>query len=315
MRLSRRTAMALALLLGLLAVILGYLYLRGQKPSPELTQKVQLPVPLADIAGDTDLRKDMFTQAAFEAEQVPKEAITDPEQLQGLIALKDLPKGKPVLSTAVAKRSRSLALAYGIPQDYRAITVPVDDVSGVAGFIRPGDHIDLLAIFTDDTGKYSVVRTVLQDIEVLAVNTLTGAPSPEEKEQQEDEKKPKSRRGEENRTVTIAVTPHEAQMVAISHHRGELRMTLRRTGDGRMETLPRSQSWTLIGSFPVEKAVETTTTTAEPQPPSWSQMWGGPPTSQPQAQPAAKQPPAQPAKEPAVEVIRGSAREFVKPAD
>lgn len=312
MRLSRQTALALAFLLAALAVGLGYMFLRGKRPPREVIQKVQVPVPIADIPVETDLRRDMFEQASFDPEQVPKDAISDPENLHGRIALQALPKNQPVRASAVARRSTALAMAYGIPENYRAITVPVDDVSGVADFIKPGNHIDLLAIFTDQNDGHSVVKTVLQDILVLAINAVTTPPDSDQA-QEDKEEQPRSRRGEESRTATLAVTPHQAQLVALSHHRGEIRFTLRRIGDRHIETLAPSQSWSLVGPFPVKRSAEAPPAISNNmQPPSWTETWGGPPVERPPVAPD-KPEPKPTKKEPAVEVIRGSSREFVTP--
>ncbi len=308
MRLSRQTALALALLLAGLAVALGYLFLRGKQPPSEVVQRVQVPVPIADIPVETDLRRDMFKQMSFDPEQLPTDVVSDPDNLQGKFVLQELPQGKPIRASAIAARSTSLAMAYGIPENYRAITIPVDDVSGVADFIRPGDHIDVLAIFTESSGNYTTVQTILQDVLVLAINAVTTAPGNDGGEAEEG-KKPKSRRGEETRTATIAVTPHQAQLVALSHYRGELRLTLRRTGDRELESLSHSQSWSLIGPFPVKESKEPAPAITDMQPPAWAQTWGGPPVQAP----APEQPRPKPTKEPAVEVIRGSDREFVTP--
>lgn len=318
MRLSRQTALALAIMLGFLAVLLAYTYLRNRQPPVEVVQRVQLPVPMQDIPADVDLRRDMFHQLTFDVDQVPRDAITDPDRLHGRITLWELPKDKPVSASAVAVRSAALGLSYGIPEDRRAMAIPVDDVSGVANMIRAGDYVDVLAIFHDDTGKLSVVQTVLQDLEVLAINgspTGNGIKNGNGSVQEGEGEKPAARRGEDAKTVTLAVTAHEAQILALSHTRGQLRLTLRRTGDRDIVALGRSQSWSLIGSFPTVKPREEPTPPAPEPPPmqpgTWAEMWGGPPMPAPSAAPAAPAPP----KEPAVEVIRGSAREFIKPVE
>ncbi len=321
MRLPRRTAVALAMLLGLLAVAVAYVFLSGQREKiPDVPKTVELPVPIADIPARTDLRTDMFEQKSFETKKVPKGTISTAESLHGRLSLKTLKQGKVVAAKAVTMRSTSLALAYGIPEQYRAITVPVTDVTGVANFIKPGDRIDLLAIFTAEGGVASVVKTVLQDIEVLAVNAVTTPPEVKSEGGEEEKAKPKSRRGQEGRTITIAVTPRDAQIVALSHHAGKILMTLRRTGDGLTETLERSQSWTLVGCFPedagrpVEPGVGAPGRADAEQPPSWAEMWGAVEPGGPGAPPAAGAPTAKP-KEPSVEVIRGLSREYVTPED
>ena len=321
MRLPRRTAVALAMLLGLLAVAVAYVFLSGQREKvPAVPETLELPVPIADIPARTDLRTDMFEQKSFETKKVPKGTISTAESLHGRLSLKTLKQGEVVAANAVTMRSTSLALAYGIPEHYRAITVPVTDVSGVANFIKPGDHIDLLAIFTADSGAVSVVKTVLQDIEVLAVNAVTTPPEVKPEDGAQEEAQPRSRRGEEGRTVTIAVTPRDAQIVALSHHTGEIRMILRRTGAALIETLERSQSWTLIGNFPEGAGRPAEAGSGAPdraereQPPSWAEMWGAPEPAGPSAPPAVGAPAAKP-KEPSVEVIRGLSREYVTPDD
>lgn len=312
MRLSRQAALAVALTLGLAAVILGYFYLRGQQPVPEAPEKVQLPVPVNDVAAETDLTLAMFKPATFKPEDVPKGAIRDASKLHGRIALDPLPAGKPVAQEQVAQRSTSLAMAYGVPQGLRAITIPVNRISGVANFIRPGDHVDCVVLFTDSSGKYSLCQTVLQNIEVLAVNQTTEPTNGSSTESNQ----PEARGDSEGGNITVAVTPHQAQILALSNFRGEIHLALRRTGDTTIETLPPSKSWTLIGTFPTEKEKEQATPEPEPpQPPSWAEMWGRPPSEVPQRPTAAEPETKRPAETSGIEVIRGSSREYVNPAD
>lgn len=329
MRLSRQSALALALFLGLLAVALVWFALRSRQPASKPAESVQIPVARETIPANTDLTPEMFEQKTVESDKVPKDVITDSKQLTDRITLHELPQGEPVSVSAVVRRSISKALAYGIPENYRALTVAVDDVSGVANFIRPGDYIDLVGLFTDTSGELSVAITVLQDTLVLAVNSATEVP--EEKKEDEASEPSKSRRGDKDRMVTLAVTPHEAQLLALSDFRGELRMALRRTGDHALEILARSQSWSLVGGYPQVGAAAPNghgpgEMPAEPsmapgELPSWARTWGMPPTeggARPSAGTPATgpQPPSTPppSKKPTVEVIRGFERENVEPA-
>lgn len=314
MRLSRQTALALAILLGCFAVLLAYAYLRNKQPPEQIVEKIQLPVPIADIPAHADLRRDMFHERFFDADKIPRDAVTDPGRLQGRVTLSELAANEPVPASAVAVRSAALGLAYAIPTQCRAVTIPVDDVSGVANLVRNGDRVDVLAIFNDDSGRMSTVQTVLQDLEVLAVHGIAESSQSTEGEDGASEgDKPAARRGEGSKTVTVAVTPHQAQILLLSKHRGLLTLMLRRTGDRDIVALGRSQSWSLIGTFPSIKEPEPESAQPEQRPAQgyWPEMWGGPPMTA--ATGAA--PPAAPAapKEPAVEVIRGSNREFISP--
>lgn len=330
MRLSRQSALALALFLGLLAVALVWFALRSRQPASKPAESVQIPVPRETIPANTDLTPQMFEQKTVEADKVPKDVITDSKQLTDRITLQELPQGEPVSVSAVVRRSISTALAYGIPENYRALTVAVDDVSGVAnGFVRPGDYIDVIGLFTDTSGELSVAITVLQDTLVLGVNSATEVPKG--KKEEETSEPSKSRRGDNERMVTLAVTPHEAQLLALSDFRGEIRMALRRTGDHALEILARSQSWSLVGGYPQvgapapngHGAGETLTdpNMAPGELPSWARTWGMPPAEKgagpsagtPAAGPQAPSTPP-PSKKPTVEVIRGFERENVEPA-
>ena len=157
MRLSRQSALALALLLGLLAVALVWFALRSRQPASKPAESVQIPVARETIPANTDLTPEMFEQKTVESDKVPKDVITDSKQLTDRITLHELPQGEPVSVSAIVKRSISKALAYGIPENYRALTVAVDDVSGVANFIRPGDYIDLVGLFIR-TGPVVLVK-------------------------------------------------------------------------------------------------------------------------------------------------------------
>jgi len=324
MRLSRQSALALALLLGLLAMGLAWWALSDREPQVAEPEEIEIPVPRKSIPANIDIRPEMFETASFEADKVPKDAIRDAKQLTDRITLSELAAGEPVSASSVIKRSISTALAYGIPENYRAMAVAVEEPNRVGNFIRPGDYIDIIGLFTDTTGELSVAITILQDTLVLAVNSTTTPPSTSDGKKEDDS--PKSRGDDSRSLVTVAITPHEAQLLALSDFRGELRMTLRRTGDHGLEILPRSQSWSLVGAYPTPGVTQPNShaSTGDFDPgsmPDWAQMWGmspeeGRPT--PEAggpQPDTQQPAAeaQP-KKPTVEVIRGFDRENVEPA-
>lgn len=102
----------------------------------------------------------------------------------------------------------------------RAVTVRVDDVRGVAGFIRPGDLVDVVLIGENPTARrenYSEI--LLQSIKVLAVDQLAS-------ERQEQPIVPKA--------VTLEVTPEQAQKILLATNVGHLSLTLRRSTDAKL---------------------------------------------------------------------------------
>lgn len=244
----------------------------------------------------------------------------DANNLIGQIALHELPKGQPVTQDKVARRSASLALSYGVPEGLRAITIAVDPVAGVAHFIKPGDYVDYLTIFNAPDGEQTLCQTVLQNVQVLAIDRQTQRSNGGNGNGDGDGDEPTPRGAEGGTHVTLAVSPHQAQLVTLADTRGQVRLTLRRTGDDEIVRLTPAQSWALIGTFPEKESApqQPPGQPSQQQPPSWADMWGGAPVQPPQP-PTAEEEPGEPrptaTARGGIEVIRGSSREYVNPAD
>lgn len=148
------------------------------------------------------------------------------EQVQDLgLSLREDAVGKtirmPVNSGDQITRKRlngnglSNAFVNSIPKDKRAVTFSVDDISGVAGFIRPATHIDVVAIQAPNNGMPSVGRLVLQNVLVLAVGStdMNSANS--------------SKKNEQARTITLALDPREAVQLRMAQQEGKVSFMLR----------------------------------------------------------------------------------------
>lgn len=259
MRLTRRVAIGVAIVCGGLAAILTLLYLRSMAPKkpaapPPPTEK-EVVVPLADIPANTILTAEMLGAKKVKVEQAPKFAPSKPQEIAGYVALVPLTADKPIAWDQVATRGAGLGLAGVVPPGMRAVTVPVDQVVGVAGLLKAGDRVDVIATF--EVGDELVARTILQDIELLAAGTQTSStPTPEEVkagQQPEGEKgagagaekagEPKSgaqpqpgastttEKKVQYVTATLAVTPEDAQRLVLADSRGKLRLALRPVGE------------------------------------------------------------------------------------
>jgi pilus assembly protein CpaB len=142
------------------------------------------------------------------------------EQVTGRTAIDKYTAGEPIVETKlVPKEGQSGILTYKIPEGHRAMTVAVDQVSGVAGFISPGNKVDVvLTTTTPGSGQLQVSKIVLQDVPVLA----TGQVISQEKKDEKPVVVP---------TVTMDVTPEDAEKLAIASTQGRLQLVLRRVGD------------------------------------------------------------------------------------
>jgi pilus assembly protein CpaB len=119
--------------------------------------------------------------------------------------------GEPVLRSKVSEFGEKVTIADLIDPTKRAMAIRVNDVSGVGGFVTPGDRVDVLLTRRLD-GDNMITATVLQDIVVRGIDQLAD----------EDLDKPNV-----VRTVTVEVTPEQAQRVALAQEAGTLSLTLR----------------------------------------------------------------------------------------
>ena len=144
-----------------------------------------------------------------------------PEELVGAVVRSGIAADEPVTDARIVKPGERGFMAAVLEPGFRAVSVSVNATSGIAGFVFPGDHVDLLvthSVATDDpTGrkKALVTETVLADVRVVAIDQKTddqaGTPTVA-------------------RTVTFEVTPKQAEMVNVARRLGELTLSLRSLG-------------------------------------------------------------------------------------
>src|ERR1019366_2859091 len=132
-------------------------------------------VAASDIQLGSVLRDVDLGTVAIEGD-LPEGAITDRQKAVGRGVISNLNKGEPILDSRLAAPGAGGGLAATIPPGMRACAIKVDDVVGVAGFVTPGMHVDVLisgnppgANAGADAGPE--VKTLLQDIEVLSAGT------------------------------------------------------------------------------------------------------------------------------------------------
>jgi pilus assembly protein CpaB len=124
-------------------------------------------------AGDLAI-KQMYTA------DVPSGTFGRVEQVKGMMAAANITAGQPLTSGLVAKPGEDLGqsdIAYlPLPQGYVATTVPTSEQQGVAGYVRPGDNISVVAVIPTNPGQQNATtnaRTVLTNLHVLRVGVLT----------------------------------------------------------------------------------------------------------------------------------------------
>ncbi len=293
MRMTRRLAITIAVLCGLLAALLTYVYLSSLQRQPEkpVVLPVQVIVPVETINKDALLTTQMVETRIVPQGQAPADAVRDLNTIQGNIALEELPAGQPIIRKQISEHNGPLGLAYVVPPGMRAVTVALDPIIGVAGFLKPGDRVDVVVTFK--IADKVITRTVLQNVQLLALGETTIL-SRERGVGEEEGAEPKA---ETQPNATLSVTPKDAQRLIISDGQGTIRLALRRRGETEYQALQPTDLFSITGIEFKREEVE------KEQPPSEL------------AQPVPTEgllAPAGPPK-PTVEVIRGGQREIVTP--
>jgi pilus assembly protein CpaB len=201
---------------------------------------------VTDIPANTTITADMVQVTSLPAAAVLTGTYTGTDGLVGLTTRYPLLTGEQVTPNKVGasvKDDKSLALV--IPPGQRAISVPMNEENLVGGLVLPGDLVDVLAVFSSqDTGVAKSI-TLVQNVEVLAVGqkaeeaiarplstpAATGAATGSYGQTPEDAKAQP-----DANTVTLSVTPEQAQVLALTAQNATLWLTLRARGDNASTT-------------------------------------------------------------------------------
>lgn len=231
-----RTRMIIAAVcLGLIAAVLTYVYV---KRAGEAARPVPVLVAQQDIASGAIVKAGMLTIKSFPVGKLPSGALQNEASVEGMVALENIKAGEPI---TVKKLGPGNRLAYRVPPMMRAVTVALDPIIGVGGFIKPGDHVDVVATFKVNDG--TVTKTVLQDVLLLATGSelLPKEVTPERRQDAKSETIP---------NATLAVTPMDAEKLILAENRGKLRLTLRNAEDTSYVSTRGITSRAVIGNVP-----------------------------------------------------------------
>ncbi|MDZ7666370.1 MAG: Flp pilus assembly protein CpaB [Desulfotignum sp.] len=136
------------------------------------TRAVSVVVTKVDLAWGTKIDPETLTTKPYFEESLPDGHFTDPQDLAGRILVTPLVAGEPVLESRLAPTTLSQG---GIPAvlkpGTRAISVPGNKVLGVAGFIRPGNRVDVLLTLNHPDTNEEFTKTILENMLVLAAGT------------------------------------------------------------------------------------------------------------------------------------------------
>jgi pilus assembly protein CpaB len=196
---------------------------RVNQPPPPATAGPELArvvVARADIAPGALLRSADLKVVAWPADAVPDGAQSDAAVFAGRVAAARIYSGEPVLERRLAPEGTRSGISAALGDGFRAVTVRVDEVVGVAGFVLPGTRVDVLATVDDE--REHRTQVVLQNIEILAADQRT-EPGPDGKPQK-------------LQLATLLVSLEDAEKLVHVAHRGRIHLALRGALDTTVET-------------------------------------------------------------------------------
>jgi len=210
--------LAVALVLGLFAARMA-MNLVGVE-APKIIQATSFtPIVVAgrDITAGTVLAETDLSTIKVDSSTVPDNAMLAASAAAGKVVKINLTKGQPILPTVLADEGAGYGIAATLPQGYRLVTVDINEITGVAGFIQPKCRVDIVSTIQND-GK-PITKTLLQSVLVFAVGGRTNPTAPV------DPQAPASH------TVTLLVKPADAERLELASTVTRLRMVLKNGND------------------------------------------------------------------------------------
>jgi pilus assembly protein CpaB len=220
----RRLVFALAVAL-LLSGAVTFLINRklGNRSAAVQTQKV-VAASRAIQSGEV-LKPENLTLVEWPVTLPLQGSFTKVDEVVGRSAIYPVPIGQPLLASQLAAAGSGIGLTVKIPEGMRAVSVRSDEVVGVAGFLFPGSHVDVLVTLRSDKTPTPATQIVLQDAEVLTAGQNI-EPDPQGKPQTVN-------------VVTLLLTPQDSQKLVLAASQGSIEFVLRNGADrGQVKAVP-----------------------------------------------------------------------------
>ncbi len=211
----------IAALLALIASAGAYKFLSesGRVAEKARLQTVGIVVAVVDIPLGATINPNQVAVSAWPKDNYPKDAIADPKVAVGRTVLRDFVRGEPMVEGKLVPPNKPAGLlSLRVPQGMRAFSVKVNEVVGVGGFIVPDTRVDVVVTTAvASRSQDQVSKIVLENIQVLAAGQVV--------EQQKDNKPVTVN------TVTLAVTPDDAEKLALASNDGKIQLVMRNYAD------------------------------------------------------------------------------------
>lgn len=229
-----------ALIAALAAGVLLYLYLGNLEKKSEVQVRYDtVVVAAADIPAYTTITADLVKVTQAPEGAAHTQSVRDPNLVVGKMTESLILSGEQILPAKLRTPGETASgLSYVIPAGMRALTVAVDDISGVAGFLRQGDYVDILGYvqtsypaepYTEDAESSGTTLVVAENILVVALDSALSESLPAESDGSGTEESAYS-------TATLLVSTADAMRIMQASRSGLITVLLRSTGDHAANT-------------------------------------------------------------------------------
>ncbi len=241
MRRSNLIILVLALAMGGIAAFMARSWIERHTTGRAEVPAATVVVAAAPLAFGTVLTAENVSEVAWTAPQLPEGAFASKTELfkdGRRVVLSAMDKSELVLRPKITAPGQRASLSVLIEEGMRAVTVRVDDIRGVAGFILPGDRVDVVLLRTEtQRGETENSADVLiQYVKVLAIDQLA------------NERQDQPAIATVAKAVTLQVSPAQAQKVLLAGNVGKLSLVLRQPAEGRLAEGGRITDGDLPGS-------------------------------------------------------------------
>ncbi|MBY5920840.1 Flp pilus assembly protein CpaB [Ferrimonas balearica] len=205
---------------GIGAVLLAQNWLKQSQPASPEDNRISVVTMAVSVPSGTILQEKHLVLKTLPLEAVPDSTLTDLEQVAGMVTKFPLIEGDFVSRQKLAKKGEGSVLASLIAPNMRAVSIRVNDVVGVAGFLLPGNRVDVLVTLSARSGSgrdmASSTEVILSNLKVLAVDQKAN----------QDSNQPVL-----VRAVTLEVTLEQAEVLMSARSRGNIQLALRNPND------------------------------------------------------------------------------------
>ena len=233
---------ALAICVGSVFAFATYNYVQKAPGRTVAIPTTPVVVAASDLDIGAELDRDSVRAVEWPSRSVPNGAFGSVDEVIGRGIIVPLVENEPILPPKLASKEAGVGLPPAIPPGFRAVSVRVNEVIGVAGYVLPGTHVDVLATVNPTSLQGDMTsKVILTNVQVLAAGTKI------DRETDKDKPMPVS-------VVTLLVDPDQAERLTLAASEGKIQLALRNPLDRATPSTPGIRPAALLGPAPAPRA-------------------------------------------------------------